>query len=81
METAAAFLMILGSLAGFVGDWMILVRAYRCGAGWFLGCLLLPFTGWLFASLVMPRPALPLTLSLGGTLLVASAWLYLHLGV
>jgi hypothetical protein len=39
-------------------------------------CLLLPFGPWLFAVLDMRRPALPLTLSVSGTLLaVAGGWL------
>ena len=80
MHAAATVLIILGIAAGLVGDWMILVRAYRHGTMWFLGCLLLPFVGWLFAALAMPRPALPLVLSLGGTLVALSGWYLLRVG-
>ncbi len=80
MHAAAAISIVVGILAGLVGDWMILVRAYRYGTGWFLGCLLLPLVGWLFAFFAMPRPALPLTLSVGGTLLALSGWWVLCLG-
>jgi hypothetical protein len=73
MHWAVAILFILGFVAGLSGDWMILVRAYRYGTAWFLGCLFVPCVGWAFASLAMPRPALPLTLSFGGTLLVLLA--------
>lgn len=81
MGAAATILVIFGFVVGFVGDWMILVRAYRCGTGWFLGCLLLPLVGWVFASLAMPRPGLPLTLSVGGTLLMLSGLCLLCMGI
>jgi hypothetical protein len=80
MHAAATILVIAGIAAGLVGDWMILVRAYRHGTAWFLGCLLLPFVGWLFAVLDMPRPGLPLSLSFGGTLVALSGWYFLRIG-
>jgi hypothetical protein len=80
MHAIAAILIVVGFLAGLVGDWMILVRAYRYGTAWFVGCLLLPVAGWVFACFAMPRPALPLTLSVGGTLLAVSGWLVIHMG-
>ena len=81
MEAAATILVLLGFIAGLVGDWIILVRAYRYGTGWFFGCMLLPLAGWVFASLSMPRPALPLTLSVGGTVMMLSAWFLLCWGI
>ena len=80
MHAAMAVLVAAGLLAGLVGDWMILVRAYRYDAAWFVGCLVLPVAGWVFACFAMPRPALPLTLSVGGTLLALSGWWVLYLG-
>jgi len=74
MHTLVAILIMVGCLAGLVGDWMILVRAYRYGTAWFVGILLVPLAGWVFACFAMPRPGLPLALSVGGTLLALSGW-------
>ncbi len=79
MEMAIVTLVILGLAAGLVGDWMILVRANRQGTAWFLACLIVPLAGWIFAALAMPRPALPLSLSFGGTLLALVGWSIIHL--
>jgi hypothetical protein len=68
MHGIGAILFAVGVVAGLTGDLMILIRAYRYSAFWFLACLFLPFVGWLFALLRMPRPALPLSLSAGGAL-------------
>lgn len=80
MHCMAAILVGVGALAGIAGDWMILIRAYRYGGVWFFTCLILPFVGLLFALLRMPRPALPLTLSLGGVLLMAVGYCLLGTG-
>jgi FtsH-binding integral membrane protein len=80
MHCIGAILIVAGALAGIAGDWMILIRAYRYGGVWFFTCLVFPFVGWLFASLRMPRPAVPLTLSLGGVLLMAVGYCLLGAG-
>ena len=81
MHCIGAILVVIGALAGIAGDWMILVRAYRCGGVWFFTCLVLPFVGWLFALLRMPRPAVPLALSLGGVLLAVVGYCLLGTGI
>ena len=80
MHCIGAILVVVGAVTGIAGDWMILVRAYRYGEVWFFTCLVLPFVGWLFALLRMPRPAVPLTLSLGGVLLTAVGYFLLGAG-
>jgi hypothetical protein len=69
VECVAITLMSLGFGAGSVGEWIILLRAYRCSLPCFLACLCLPFGTWLFAVFDMPRPAVPLTLTVGGAVL------------
>ncbi|MBI2929308.1 MAG: hypothetical protein HYY24_26890 [Verrucomicrobia bacterium] len=76
MECTGIILLSAGFVVGLVGDWIILLRAYRCSLLCLFACLLLPFGPWLFAVLDMRRPAVPLALSLGGTLVaLAGGWL------
>lgn len=61
---------ILGVIIGLVGDWMILIRAYRRSRLLFFECLAIPLAAYMFAILDMERPLIPLALSFGGIALV-----------
>ncbi len=81
MHCFGVILIVVGAVSGIAGNWMILVRAYRYGGLWFVASLILPFVGWFFALLRMPRPAVSLTLSLGGVFLMIAGYGLLGRGI
>lgn len=77
MEIVGLILCVLGGVAVFVGELMILTAAFHRGTILFIGCLLIPFALYVFALAHLRRLWLPLTMAVVGVAFVLGGlWLY-----
>ena len=69
MITIGYILLVIGVIAGIVGELMFLVVAYKRSLLWFFGCLFVPIVCWIFFFLNMKATIKPFTIQVLGLLL------------
>jgi hypothetical protein len=72
----AYLLCLLGMVAWLGGNLMFLSVVFRHSAGWFLGCLFVPFVDWIYFLFYANRTWKPVLIATAGCLLVGvGCWL------
>lgn len=69
MIMVGSILFLVGMVAWLAGEVRLLAIAYRQGLLWFLGCLFVPFVGWVFFLLNVKQAWKPVVIATVGFVL------------
>ncbi len=76
MTVIGYILLIVGSIAGLVGQVMLFRVAYRQSLGWFLGCLFIPLFEVVLLCVFFRQTVRPFGIAIAGLLIAClGGWL------